>query len=64
MRKTAFATFVAFATMTLVAAFVATPAASQSPAPKTAAQKSAQKGAPKAPAGSRKKAPVEEPVTS
>ena len=46
MRKTAIATLAAFATLTLAAVLLATPAAGQTPAPKAAAQKSA----PKAPA--------------
>jgi ABC-type amino acid transport substrate-binding protein len=49
MRKAAFATFAAFATLILATAFVAAPAASQTQAPKANAQKGASK-APAAPA--------------
>ena len=45
MRKTAVATLATFATIAMAAAFLAGPAASQTPAPKAAAQKSAPKAA-------------------
>jgi glutamate/aspartate transport system substrate-binding protein len=45
MKKTAFATLAAVATVTLAVAFLAAPAAGQTPAPKAAAQKSAPKAA-------------------